>query len=160
MYVQYYALEDKQLSDIQEMDSDEILDFLDEQDENEEAHYADIDKSWQWLSYILTGSNFSDWSFLGISIFGEKIIDEEEYKAIISKEKISKILENLKKVNIQEKIANTSFEEMTKQEIYPNFWLEEDREELTTYLQDNFECLIDFYEIVLKKNLNVLVTLW
>ena len=60
MYVQYYALEDKQLSDIQEMDPDEILDFLDEQDEDEDAIYADIDKAWQGLSYILTGSDFSD----------------------------------------------------------------------------------------------------
>lgn len=159
MYVSYYTLDDEQLREISSMDDETLWDWREEQEEDDDAITTDIDKAWQGLSYILTGSDFSDGSLIGKALFGETVVNEDEYMAITPKESIAAIMEALDAVDIKSKIAEADFAEMNRRDIYPAIWEENDREDVTEYLLDNFLSLKEFYREAQKKHLNVLVLL-
>lgn len=161
MYASYYTISDEEYNNFMDYNSDEKYEFLEEKDEDNEALTTDLDKAWDGLFYILAGKNVDpEQNIFWIAIFWEKTIQQEDYIGITSSQKISEILENLEKINIVEKIAQISFEEMIKNDIYPAIWDEQNRENLTKYLMDYFEELKNFYKKVQEQNLNVLVTLW
>lgn len=161
MYASYYALSDEEYNNFMDYNSDEKYEFLEEKDEDNEALTTDLDKAWDGLFYILAGKDADpEQNIFWIAIFWEKTIQQEDYIGITSSQKISEILENLEKINIVEKIAQISFEEMMKNDVYPAIWDEQNRENLTKYLMDYFEELKNFYKKVQEQNLNVLVTLW
>lgn len=131
--------------------------------EDDDIEYCDIDKTWHGLYFLLSGNenpeyndnNFSDFA-KDVFIFGEEIMSNEEHFYYIPKENVSKILQEINKINFEELDFNT--DTFKANEIYPNIW-DEDKELLLEELEMSFNILKNFYKIVEETHQNIIVTI-
>lgn len=130
-------------------------------EESDESNLLDIDKSWDGIIYLLTGSglqnvDLSDDSGLHKIIFSGQLIDPEQdlgygpahYLTPEEVKNVSKSLSGISKENLYSKY-NPS--DMAAQEVYPIIW-EEEGDEAFDYLYSYFEDLKEFYEQAAKEN--------
>jgi hypothetical protein len=115
-----------------------------------------LDKSWEAIHYILTGTKIgSGVKPLSLVIYSEQFFDEEQnlgmgpasYLTAEQVKEIDYILEKLDDTFLKEKYKPL---EMVKFGVYPNFWDKDPT--LFDYVADNFQKLKDFYKDAASKS--------
>lgn len=177
IYASYYAINDNQANEYKallakngEDSTEQFFESLEELDDNEEfleENYADLDKLWDSLHYLLTGFDSDDdhnanktpeQLALYYGFFGtEELSDEGVY--LLTADKITNVVRALESVNIDELLEKVDFDKFRKADLYPDIWYNEDKDDLADELKEYFESFKQFYQTALKNNRSVLITI-
>ena len=165
MIANYQYLPDNELEQIKGLSNqeDDLLDFAEDSADTHDI-LIDIDKMWDALLFVMTGSSSSE--FLDDNPLREAVLgvtpleDVSEYIAYTEKNKIAEIIEALESFDMDRAMANFSMEACKKADLYPNIWdyLEEE-EEIKDEIRISFVNMKKFYKQILELNGNVLVTI-
>ena len=162
----YQFISDEKLEELKNLYTQDDVFFEMIEDENEEAEILlDIDKMWDVLHFVLTGVSATDPiknNFLSKAIVGVTSIEGiEEFVAYTKKGEIAKIIKALNDFDIESAIEKFDMQECKKADLYPDIWDYEDEvNEIKEELLDCFENMKDFYNEILEKNGNILVTIY
>lgn len=165
MIANYQYLPDNELEQVKALSNqeDDLLDFAEDSADTHDI-LLDIDKMWDALLFVMTGSSSSE--FLDDNPLREAVLgvtpleDVSEYIAYTEKNKIAEIIEALESFDMDRAMANFSMEACKKADLYPNIWdyLEEE-EEIKDEIRISFVNMKKFYKQILELNGNVLVTI-
>jgi hypothetical protein len=123
--------------------------------ETPDPFFYDIDKSWDGIIYLLTGSNSSDTSqYLSKIIFSGQLIDKEQDLGTgpahyLNPQQVKDIYDQIKEivpVSLKEKFDAASMKELG---VYPNVW---DHEDAVDYLVEYFETVQEVYALAVEHN--------
>ena len=165
MIANYKYLSDDKLKQIKLLSNEEedLLDLAEDYVEEYEI-FLDIDKMWDALVFVMTGSSSSE--FLDDNPLREAVLgvtpleDVSEYIAYTEKNKIAEIVEALESFDMDRAMTDFSMEACKKADLYPDIWdyLEEE-EEIKDDILTCFVKMKDFYKEILNHKGNVLVTI-
>lgn len=141
-------------NELQEYISDSSLfeNLLDNEDFDEKKNVCDIDKTWDAISYLLTGCGPSDLNSadppISWTIFGSSVLDEKQDLGYgpanyLTAEQVKILNSELSKITAKDLAANFNANKMNQLGIYPNFWGEPEEE--MDYIGKHFESLKLFY---------------
>ncbi|MBN6709654.1 YfbM family protein [Haemophilus haemoglobinophilus] len=164
MYANYQLLNDKDLTELKNLDKDEIFETVEDMDETEELA-VNIDKMWDVMHFVLTGVDSSEPirnNPLSEAIVGVNSIEDiSEYIAYIEKERVNEIVLALENFDFEKAMENFSMEKCKKANLYPDIWdYEEELEEIKEELTEHFENMKNFYKEILEKQGNILVAIY
>lgn len=143
--------------------SEHLMEGIESLEENGQ-NFTDIDKMWDGLHFLLTGVSAStpiENDLISEAIVGKNAFcNEGEYIAYIYPNRLKEIYNALEKIdtgNLKEKFSPKEFEE---KEIYPNIWVDNDKDELFEELIEAFECIKAFYSKLVSGNKGVIVSIY
>lgn len=133
---------------------DEIDGYLYPNDgDDEPENYIDVDKAWNGIHYLLTGTAFEgepplSWAILG----GKEVGDDVGYgpARFLTADQVKNISQALPDLEVFK--AGFSPKEMDESEIYPDGIWERDGEEALEYLVDNYKRMVEFYQSAASRN--------
>ena len=161
----YKYLSDKNLNELKALYTENTESITDiEENNNDLEILLDLDKMWDVLLFVLTGTSASEPiknNYFSEAILGISHIEEvEDFIAYIEKSRIKDILLALDNFDIEKAMESFSMEECKKANIYPDIWdYEEESEEIEEEIMDYFQNMKDFYRKILEVNGNVLITI-
>jgi hypothetical protein len=141
-------------SDLEEylVDSSLFEKRIDNQEDDDEFNTCDIDKSWDAISFLITGFGPSDLEKaetpIAWTIFGAQVLDENQDLGYgpanyLTADQVNELHNAL--INIPPTRLKMNFDaaKMNELGIYPNYW--EDNEDEVDYLMQHFDSLKAFY---------------
>lgn len=173
---QYHALTDEQMAQLRAILSDfaddgviRCMDFINEFDDTK--HYADLDKLWDGLHFLLTrfgranhqlDNQTSAQIALYQGFFGQDTLASEFVVSmpirLLDKSKVADVVLALDRIDIDGLLADVDFLGFDKADIYSNFWANLDnKEDMCVMLKDCFDGLKHFYQTALKNGRSVLI---
>ena len=161
----YKKLSDKNLNELKALYTENAESITDiEENNNDLEILLDLDKMWDVLHFVLTGTSASEPiknNCFSEAILGISHIEEvEDFISYTEKSRIKDILLALDNFDIEKAMESFSMEECKKANIYPDIWdYEEESEEIEEEIMDYFQNMKDFYRKILEVNGNVLVTI-
>ncbi|RYY59772.1 MAG: DUF1877 family protein [Chitinophagaceae bacterium] len=121
---------------------------------------ADVDKSWEGLLYILTGSGIADDPKGGLAkIFNsERVIDEDQDLGYgpanyVNPEEVAQLSKELSAIDREDLADRFDPDAMNEAGIYPEGW---DDGDMLEYLLEHFDTLKDFYALAAKESAAVI----
>ncbi len=125
---------------------------------------CDIDTIWNGLYFLISSKKdpiydkglFEDYAKSAF-IFGDIVFNTKEYISYIKKDELSKIIEEIEKININGFNFDPKIFDQNK--IFPNMWLKEDKEILFEEIEMAFDELKNFFIQANNKNKNILITI-
>lgn len=160
----YMTTDSELLERLKKMDGEELLDEL---EEAREQDVFDMDKLWDGLHCLLTGTPASSdpakGDMLSEAVVGTTLFSDDEdadYIAYIMPDRLKQIVEALSCVDIECLTGSFSPEDFTKKEVYPDIWNKEDKEELKEELKEAFEGLKSWYENAAELNKGIIVSIY
>lgn len=117
--------------------------------------FYDIDKSWDGIIYLLTGSNSSDTTqYLSRIIFSGQLIDKKQDLGTgpahyLTPQQVKDIHDRIKAIvpaSLKEKFDAAAMKELG---VYPNVW---DHEDAADYLIEYFETIQEIYALAVDKS--------
>ncbi|MCK0195082.1 YfbM family protein [Ornithobacterium rhinotracheale] len=160
----YYLLnKEDELLNLSSKGEEELLDYI-EENLSESEDLVDIDKMWDALHFVFTGSEcgIDLENPLSIAVAGEIELEiSDGLVALVSKEKIPQVVKALSEFDMPKALANFSMQKCKEAEIYPNIWdYEEELEEIREELQDAYNELLAFYQKAEEQGKSVLITIY
>lgn len=176
MLASYHALTDQQMVQAKEILSnpsdDSVIDFMEFVNGFDDTeHYADLDKLWDGLHFLLTRfgriqsqSNHQTPAQIALyqGFFGQDTLTSEFVVSMpirfLDKSKVADVVFALERIDIDGLLADVDFLDFDKADIYPNFWANlDDKEQMCAMLKDCFAQFRQFYQTALKNNRSVLI---
>ncbi|MDR2033126.1 MAG: YfbM family protein [Helicobacteraceae bacterium] len=160
----YMAVGDKDLKKLIGMQNDELLDELEELEEKNDGY--NIDKMWDGLHFLLTGVSASSpierdklsEAIVGVTNFS---LDEEaDFIAYTKNGELKEIIDAMQKVDQEALKTNLDLAQFRKNDIYPDIWSDDEKEELFEELLDAFNSILSFYKQTLEKGQNIVVSIY
>ena len=159
----YMMVDSDTLNEMMNSNNEELMKKLEESD-NE---VYDMDKLWDGLHFLLTGvsagvpieGNQLSEAVVGVSAF----IEDDEDADFIAYSKIDElpdIISALEKVEFEKLKSKFDPAEFQKANIYPNIWDDEEKDSLFEELKAEYNGLLEFYRVAVKKNRNVIVSIF
>ena len=126
----------------------------------------DMDKLWDGLHFILTGTsastpiedNLLSEAIVGTSMFSDD--EESDFIAYIYPDRLKGILAKLDKFDISNALNGFSPRVLARNHIYPDIWHEEYKEELKNSLIEAFNELREFYHDICNSHKGVIVSIY
>lgn len=119
-----------------------------EDDEGEPEHQLDVDKAWNGIHYLLTGTSNEGEGPLALAIKGgQEIGDDMGYgpARFLLPEEVQAVAQALERLTLEQLKKGFKPDAMTTGGVYPeNIWTEEGEEALD-YLLEHYQALVDFY---------------
>lgn len=125
------------------------------------------------LPYALAGGLFSYSNLASQPIEGDRLSEaivgvnvfnsEDENADFISYTMIDdlpEIIAALKKVDIENLRIKFNLSKFRKAEIYPNIWIDKEKNNLFDELVEAYKHILSFYEKALKRNANIVVSIY
>ncbi|WP_149722789.1 DUF1877 family protein [Campylobacter concisus] len=132
----------------------------------------DMDKMWDAMCKMLTGTNFQERLKAGDifsskkpfswAIFGRSALNEElsEMISYASATDVKEVAEALKNVEISALLANINLKEFASSKTYPDiFGCESEFENIKEKLKEHFVGLLNFYQNAADKGLGMLIVI-
>lgn len=167
MLAQYMAVDNKILNKMLEMDNEKIIDEIEELSEDEKCDICDIDKMWDGLHFLLTGTSASkaiENNKLSEAVVGTCIFNMEDesdvFLAYIKADELPAIINSLESIEIKDMIKKYTMDDFKQAQIYPNIWKKEDEDSIYDELIFCFEGMVDFYKKCSKKNMNIVISIY
>jgi Domain of unknown function (DUF1877) len=129
---------------------------------SEKAESFDVDKAWQGIHFLLTGS---DWEGDGLAAFilhGGREIDEDLGYGPphgFNSTEVKEIVQTLDQLNLEELYAKADPKTFAANEIYPSIWDSEPKEQSIGYVMDNLKSLKEFLGKAAQSNRALIVYL-
>ena len=128
---------------------------LDEALENDDPNMIDIDKSWDGINFLLTGSIVGDSDNpLEKVLFSMQYIDVNQDLGYgpanyVTPSQVKELNEIISKISSEDLSKKYDSKKMAELELYPNAW---DELDMQSYLMDNFKSVQDIYAIAAKND--------
>lgn len=162
----YMEASARQIDELKTKTTEEIFDELEALETEDACTVYDMDKLWDGLHFILTGSSAAapvEHDPLSEAVVGADLFSDEESELFItcvSPERAAEIYAALEAFNIEKALADFSPEALAARDIYPNIWFTEDKELLTGELRDAFEGLKEFYGEMRERQMGAIVSIY
>ncbi|MDR1911492.1 MAG: YfbM family protein [Helicobacteraceae bacterium] len=160
----YMAVGDKDLKKLIGAQNDELLDRLEELEEKNDS--CNIDKMWDGLHFLLTGvsalspiehDKLSE-AIVGVTNFS---LDEDaDFITYTKNKELKEIIDAMQKVDQEALKANLDLARFRKNDIYPDIWNDDEKEELFAEMIDAFNSILSFYKQTLEKGQNIVVSIY
>jgi hypothetical protein len=133
-------------------DSSLFENLLDDEAFDENENVCDIDKTWDAISYLLTGCGASDLNNamqpISWTIFGSRVLDEDQDLGYgpanyLTAKQVALLNSELSKISSEDLGVNFNADKMNQLGIYPNSWGKPEEE--MEYIGQYFEILKLFY---------------
>ena len=161
----YQMADKKMINELLNKTAEEVYETVEELQEMEE-NVLDIDKMWDGLHFLLTdvgaaqpleGNPLSE-AIVGVKNFSDD--EEADFITYIIPERVAIIMDALKSFDIEKSIEEFQPERFAQNEIYPNIWMREDKEDLQEELKEYFLKLVSFYEMVVEQGKGIIVSIY
>lgn len=147
----YQMVDYKMINELLEKSVEEVFEAIEELQEME-GTVLDIDKLWDELHFLLTDvtatapleDNPLSEAVVGVKNFSDD--EDADFIAYILPERVLTIMNALKSFDIENSIKGFQPKRFGQKGIYPNIWMDEDKEELQEELNESFFALKNFYE--------------
>ena len=126
----------------------------------EKSEKCSLDKLWDGLHCLLTGvsaTHLLKGNLLSEAVMGRELWPHESDISFVFPERTAEIAAALNEFNLEEALNTFSPEHFYEEDVYPNIWLRDDKEDLKQELQMAFEVLKNFYNTMAKKQKGVMV---
>ena len=156
----YYAYSQDDIEKIKNGGGGELLDEY------------DMDKMWDAMCKILTGTNFKQrlkagdifssnepfsWAIFGRSALNEELSEMISYANVTD---VKEVAETLKNVDINALLAKINLKEFASSKTYPDiFGCESEFENIKASLKEHFTGLLNFYQNAANKGLGVIIVI-
>jgi hypothetical protein len=126
------------------------------QDDAEEPNLVDIDKAWEGIIFLLTGSNLAEAEDPLVAIlFSGQLLDEEQDLGYgpahyLTPEQVVELNDELAKFRVEDLKEKFNTEKMMELGVYPEIWDEGDQ--AFDYLSEHFLILQQFYSTAAANN--------
>ena len=153
------------INQLLEKDADELFEEIEEMQEADDS-VLDLDKMWDGLHFVLTGVTACEpieGNPLSESIVGKsKFIDDDDtdFIAYSFSENLVDILDALRDFDIDKAIDGFQPKDFRRNNIYPDIWLDEDKEGLQKELRASFFELKSFYEKAVEYKKGIVVSIY
>lgn len=164
MLANYMEADNELINKMRGMASEDIFELVEELEDEVELSVAELGKMWDGLHFLLTGVSASkpiENDLISEAIVGECAFDgEDEYIAYTYPDRLKKIYNALQEVDFVKLKEKFSTKEFAEQEIYPDIWVIERKEDLFEELLEAFECLKAFYGELVSRNKGAIVSIY
>lgn len=167
MLANYMEADAELINKMKGMASEEIFELVEELEDEGELFVAGIDKMWDSLHFLLTGTSIGSKKPEGlksIAVFGETSFDlEDVYIAYIYPNRIEDVANAINDVNIDILLKNFNPEKFAREEVYPVIWSDLDEEEIEEIKEEllySFNELKGFYNKMLSKKRGAIVSIY
>ncbi|MRJ07854.1 DUF1877 family protein [Ornithobacterium rhinotracheale] len=160
----YYLLnKEDELLNLSSKGEEELLDYIDE-NLSESEDLVDIDKMWDALHFVFTGSEcgIDLENPLSIAVAGEIELEiSDGLVALVSKEKIPQVVKALSEFDMPKALENFSMQKCKEAELYPDIWdYDDELEVIKEELQVAYDELLALYQKAEEQRKSVLVTIY
>lgn len=162
----YLAFGEPDIEQLKSLDNKELDSLLGGWDSDPNIPEFDLDQLWDSLHFLLTGFCFLDCfqvdeekRALSQSVTGTGFLSAPTYMGFTGSDDVKRIRESLDQVDIDDLVANVSYDEFSEADLHPEVRDEEDFEFLLTELKDAFISLRDFYREAADRSYNVMAML-
>jgi len=145
--------------------NEEVFEAIEELQEVDET-VLNIDKLWDGLHFLMTKVTASEpleGNPLSEAVVGVKNFSDDEDADFISyilPERVPIIVNELKLFEIENVIEKLQPKEFAQNDIYPNIWMNVDKEEIQKELKECFFALLKFYEEAAELKKAVIVSIY
>lgn len=165
----YFAVNETELKNIiNQDDDDEFVERLEEIAERDDESYTDLDKLWEGLHFLLTGFNSDNvhnakktpeqlaiyHAFFGLELI--PITEDGTDAFYITPEKVKELSKVLNNLNFSDFNQNVDFDKFTENDIYPDIWCNEDKDDLLEELEEYFDNLKNIYQYASDNDLSII----
>ena len=161
MFADYIMVSDSELDNMIVLNEDQLLSRLEQLTENDDAEIHSLDELWDGMHFLLTGKSAQDPiddDELSAAVVGAENFDtEDSFVACIEKEQLEDVVKEMEKVNMDRLWEKRKLSDFRKKKIYPETWNDEDLDDIKAEMSDEFNDLLDFYRLALKKNMNIVI---
>ena len=161
MFADYIMVSDSELDEMILLNEDQLLNRLEQLSENDDTEIHSLDELWDGMHFLLTGKsaeNPIEDNELSASVIGAQNFDtEDSFVACIEKEQLEDVVKEMEKVDLNALWGKRKLADFRKKEIYPDIWNDDDLEDLKAEMSDEFDDLLEFYRLALKKNMNIVI---
>jgi len=126
------------------------------QDDGEEPNLIDIDKAWEGIIFLLTGSNLAEAEDPLVAIlFSGQLLDEEQDLGYgpahyLTPQQVVELNDELAKFSVEDSKEKFNTEKMMELGVYPEIWDEGDQ--AFDYLSEHFLILQQFFNTAAANN--------
>jgi len=158
----YIMVSDKEVDEMMEMDDEELVEYVDEL-ESERKDVFCLDMLWDGLHFLITGKSIEDIddddNIMSMAIAGVHTFDtdDEIFVGCTESGELEDIIEAMESLNIDSLCNSADLSKFRKNDIYPDIWLDENKNAIMKDLKKGFERLLEFYKAAQKKKMNVVV---
>lgn len=149
---------DERLGDL---DPDEVVEFVEGLLEAG-ASSVDIDKAWDGLHFLLTGTSAStpiEDAALSEAIVGVYEFESDDFLGLTPVADLPRVIGALEAVDVEQLLASVDFSEFVAAELYPNIW-SDDRAVLADTLRSAFADVLAVHRLCLADGLDLLVSIY
>lgn len=152
------------VNELKKLSGEDCFEYVDELEESETLELFDMDKMWDALHFFMTTDvsiSSREKDLLSKSIYGSCIIEDDMgILSYITLEELSLIVKELDDFDVQKTLENFDPKILEQQEIYPDIWLTEDKEELKNEIIAAYFGLKEFYHHMVTKKKMVVISIY
>jgi hypothetical protein len=164
---QYMMINEESFESLINLENDDLIDELEDLSEDEENEIYDIDKMWDGLHFILTGISASqpiEGNKLSEAIVGVRVLNEEDenadFIAYTKLDDLPGIIAALKNVDIEKLRLNFDLSIFRKLKVYPNIWIDKEKDNLFNDLIQEYRNILKFYEKALESKSHIIISIY
>jgi len=149
---------DERLGDL---DPDGVVDFVEGLLEGG-APSVDVDKAWDGLHFLLTGTSAStpiEDDALSEAVVGVYEFESDDFLGLTPTADLPRVIAALEAVDIDARLSSADFSAFHAAELYPNIWTD-DRAALESMLRAAFGDLLAVHRLCLADGLDLLVSIY
>ena len=160
----YMEAEHELIDRLMQLSDEDIFEECEALLENNKSY--DMDKLWDGLHFILTGTSAStpiEDDLLSEAIVGTSMFSDDEdadFIAYIYPDRLKEILTELDKFDISNALNEFSPRVLARNHIYPNIWHEVYKDDLKNSLIESFNELREFYHSICDLHKGVIVSIY
>ena len=146
--------------------TDDLFEEIEELDDAGELEAYNMDKMWDGLHFILTGTSATtpvENNLLSEAVVGTEMFSDDESADFISyiyPERVSEILEALKNFDIDNALSDFSPRVLAQKDIYPMIWDENEKDSLKNELATAFHELKQFFTDMNNGHKGIIVSIY
>ena len=163
----YMTVDDTTLDYMVELDNEALLEMIEELEEDESTEIYAIDKLWDGLHFLLTGKSAANpieddklsEAVVGVHVFNDD--DEEaEFVGCTENDELPDIVQAMLDVDIDALKEGFDLSKFRDNKIYPNIWLDKDRDSLFNELMGEFKNLPEFYMKAAESGKHIVISIY
>ena len=147
--------------------AEDLFEEIEELDDEGELEVYDMDKMWDGLHFILTGTSATtpvENDLLSEAVIGTAMFSDDEsadFIAYIYPERVSEISDALNNFDIDNALSDFSPRELARNDIYPTMiWNENEKDDLKSELITAFSELKEFFSAMSDNHKGIIVSIY
>ena len=160
----YIMVNDEEVDDMMDLDDAGLIAYIDDLEKDKSERFC-LDRMWDGMHFLISGKSLEDAedddensaTVVGVHAFDTS---DEIFVGCTESGELEDIIEIMGSVGIDALCSKADLSKFRKNDIYPDIWFDESKDKLMIELKNGFTKLLEFYKAALKKNLNVIISIY